>query len=272
MSSDEEFLDCADASSRSPWVNLSDEASFEELVEEAKAASLEDAEAEKEVVPAVAETRSVSSSSDGAEAEEEEEEELEEIISPEAMQSMVVSATALKEEGNTHFSQSAFPEAIQAYSNALTSLPHKVATESEASKLKAILLCNRAACHLSLCSWSDVVTDCDEALTCQPGYVKAVVRRATAYEQLEKLREALNDWKVVLESPDALPAMRNKARASIAKLEPIVKAKEEKEKEEMMGKLKDLGNMILGNFGLSTDNFQMVQDPNTGGYSVNFKQ
>ena len=41
-------------------------------------------------------------------------------------------------------------------------------------------------------------------------------------------------------------------------------------KDEALGKLKDLGNSILGNFGMSLDNFKMTQDPATGGWSVRF--
>ncbi len=39
-------------------------------------------------------------------------------------------------------------------------------------------------------------------------------------------------------------------------------------KDEALGKLKELGNSILGNFGMSLDNFKMQQDPATGSWSI----
>ena len=40
----------------------------------------------------------------------------------------------------------------------------------------------------------------------------------------------------------------------------------------MLGKLKDLGNSVLGRWGMSLDNFKAEKDPNTGSYNISFSQ
>lgn len=68
-------------------------------------------------------------------------------------------------------------------------------------------------------------------------------------------------------SPD-LVTVKNALRS----LPEEINQAKEKEMGEMMGKLKELGNGILKPFGLSTENFKMVKDEKTGGYSMNFEQ
>lgn len=38
----------------------------------------------------------------------------------------------------------------------------------------------------------------------------------------------------------------------------------------LAGKLKDLGNMFLGNFGLSVDNFKATKDESSGSYNISY--
>jgi hypothetical protein len=68
------------------------------------------------------------------------------------------------------------------------------------------------------------------------------------------------------------PQDRKIVQRQLLLLPPRTKEAQEKEMADMMGKLKQLGNGILKPFGLSTDNFQMVKDEKTGGYSMNFNQ
>lgn len=98
--------------------------------------------------------------------------------------------------------------------------------------------------------------------------MKAFMRRAQAYEALEKYEDALEDYKKALELDPSLVA----ARQAMMYLPEKIKEQQEKLKAEMLGKLKELGNAVLKPFGLSTDNFQFQQDPQTGGYSVNFNR
>jgi len=135
------------------------------------------------------------------------------------------------------------------------------------SKL-AVYYANRAATSLHLGNHEEAIQDCDIALLYNPTYIKALLRRCTANEHIENTEGALRDAKRAYE----LEPTNSVARKNVARLQKIEEERLEKLKEETMGKLIDLGNSILGNFGLSLDNFSAVQDPQTGGYSISFNQ
>ncbi|KAG0652773.1 Tetratricopeptide repeat 1 [Hyphodiscus hymeniophilus] len=104
---------------------------------------------------------------------------------------------------------------------------------------------------------------------------KALMRRARARSEQggwATLQGAEEDYKTLSQMPNLSPADRKIVVRQMKELPPRTKLAQEKEMGEMMGKLKQLGNGILKPFGLSTDNFQMVKDENTGGYSMNFNQ
>jgi len=164
-----------------------------------------------------------------------------------------------KERGNVLFRTKTFDRALAAYSSALSCTP----PEEEA--LKSALFANKAACYLHLELWEDVVRECDDCLRIDDEYVKALLRRAKAYEMLEKYQEAVGDWKKILEKD----SKNKRAIFALRRLEPLAKEQFEKQKKEVMGQLKTMGDSVLGWFGMSTDDFQMVQDPKTGSYSVN---
>ncbi|OQD76438.1 hypothetical protein PENDEC_c004G02391 [Penicillium decumbens] len=103
---------------------------------------------------------------------------------------------------------------------------------------------------------------------------KALIRRAKAKSQIggwASLQGAAEDYQT-LAAMENLPAADQRiVQRALLELPDRIKEAREKEMAEMMSKLKGLGNGILKPFGLSTDNFKFVQDPKTGGYSMNFQ-
>lgn len=171
-------------------------------------------------------------------------------------------ANAAKSQGNNLYAAGKYSEALECYASAL----EDVANDPSANELRAQCYSNRAICEINLNNYSAAVKESTKALELNPNYLKALMRRAQANENLEKFEEALSDLKKALE----LDPSNKAVRASIIRLEPIVAKKREELKDEMITKLKDLGNNVLGKFGMSVDDFKAVKDPNTGSYSISF--
>eukprot|EP01035_Chromulina_nebulosa_P022680 gene22680-29365_t len=99
-----------------------------------------------------------------------------------------------------------------------------------------------SSCPVDGVDSDEAVDDCNEALAINKYYLKALIRRSLALEKLDRLEDAL--------------------------AEKISAERMEKLKTEAFDKLKDLGNAILGNFGMSVNDFKMAQDPKTGSWSI----
>ena len=84
----------------------------------------------------------------------------------------------------------------------------RIAPES-AKKQRAVYYANLAACHLRTKHFEDAVQDSTAALELEPEYVKALLRRAAAYEELDDLEHALADNTKVSLSPMLEPRVVN---------------------------------------------------------------
>jgi tetratricopeptide (TPR) repeat protein len=171
------------------------------------------------------------------------------------------SAVAMKERGNAAFKNGEYAPACDLYTAAFE------ATSVNDSELRAVCLYNRACCRFHLSEFEASLSDCASALDYKPNYAKALLRRALAYEKLEKYADAVEDMEKLFEH-------ENSYRTSHAKDYARILSERDKmfesEKSKMMKDLKSVGNSLLGHFGMSVDDFNFKQDPSTGNYSVSF--
>ncbi|KAK0473168.1 TPR-like protein, partial [Armillaria novae-zelandiae] len=218
-------------------------------------------------------------------------------------------AEELKHEGNDHFRQRQWNEALVAYQSGLGHLPKRrpkkisespeddlshldededgptepvatpndeveTETDKECARVRAVLNANIGACYVKMNELKQATEACSEALIDDPQYVKALQRRAASNDQIgswTSLASAQEDYNTLLKLlPPNSPQIKETER-SLQRLKPRLDDTQKRETAEMLDKLKGLGNSVLGKFGLSTDNFQFV--PNgQGGYNMNFSR
>ncbi|KAH9822849.1 Mitochondrial import receptor subunit tom70 [Teratosphaeria destructans] len=91
-------------------------------------------------------------------------------------------AAKLKAAGNKAYGSKDYNRAIDLYGQAIL------------CKADPVFYSNRAACYNAMSDWPKVIEDTTAAINLDPEYVKALNRRANAYEQDGKFSEALLDY------------------------------------------------------------------------------
>ncbi|XP_048396559.1 mitochondrial import receptor subunit TOM70 [Stegostoma tigrinum] len=101
--------------------------------------------------------------------------------------SLLDRAQAAKNKGNKYFKAGKFEQAIQCYTEAIGLCP--VNQKQDLSTFYQ----NRAAAFEQLQKWNEVAEDCTKAVGLNPKYIKALYRRAKAYDKLDNKKECLED-------------------------------------------------------------------------------
>ncbi|UZJ52842.1 hypothetical protein CBS101457_002162 [Exobasidium rhododendri] len=225
------------------------------------------------------------------------------------LRTLLGDAQAIKVEANLLFQKQQFDDAIIKYTEVLDVLPSRAIEEAEEEEenataeqnhlkerrdevtivssvegeeeseevmgqiriLRSVIFANLAACHLKKDDLKEAVIACNSSLLDDPLYLKALNRRAQANEGIgswSSLTSSLEDYKTMNAMPHPA-SLQPSLNAALKRIPSLITSTSEKEKEEMMGKLKGLGDSVLGYFGLSTNNFQF-QKGEGGGYNLNF--
>jgi len=108
-----------------------------------------------------------------------------------------------KEAGDDKYKAGMFEEAIALYTQCIDSAPDR----GNPVAIKA--LSNRSACYKQISNFDGTIEDCTSVLEFEPENVKALVRRAQAFEAVERYKLALQDVKFVISMGINTAGMQN---------------------------------------------------------------
>ncbi|KAL6553194.1 Protein clmp1 [Orobanche gracilis] len=125
---------------------------------------------------------------------------------------LVKRAHELKEEGNRMYQAKDYVGALQQYENAIKLTP-KMHPD------RATFHSNRAACLMQMkpIDYETVISECSLALAVQPHFVRALLRRARAFEAIGKTEKAMQDVQsLLIVEPNHADAMEFAERLRMA--------------------------------------------------------
>jgi serine/threonine-protein phosphatase 5 len=109
------------------------------------------------------------------------------------------SAVEFKDRGNKALLESKYDEAIDLYTKAV-----------ELDSSNAVFVANRAQAYIKNEAYGFAIADASEAIRLNPSYTKAYYRRAVANAAIFKYKEALGDFKTVVEQAPADKAAKSR--------------------------------------------------------------
>jgi len=104
-----------------------------------------------------------------------------------------------KQQGNAFFKEGTFDKAVERYTESLRVASVCAGGHGLTEDVLGKLFGNRSEAHLQLEHWQEAKDDADEAMTCDPTFVKAYVRKAKALYHMDQTQEAEEVLKDALE-------------------------------------------------------------------------
>ena len=196
---------------------------------------------------------------DSEEGEEEKEEKIE--LSEQEKKNIEEKIINERKNAGDLYKNKEYIQALNVYSLLL-----KDAKNADLKEQCCILNCNKGICFNKLNDYDKALECFKEALRYNKDYSKALCNKMLLLNKKEEYLEAYEDFKRLKTLDYNLWENYRNMENGLAYQAEIQK---KKMTSEMLGKLKDVGNTILGKFGLSLNNFQMT--PNgQGGYSIQY--
>jgi tetratricopeptide (TPR) repeat protein len=137
-----------------------------------------------------------------------------------------------KEKGNAQFKAGQYAEAETWYTKAIDCLPHGHSS-------LAPLYNNRAGARLKTGSYNEAVKDCDRVQDLEPNELKSLLRRASAYEALEKWLDAQSDYRQIMALDSSIKSVSQGLARCTKALKPS-----KAEESRANGELDFLGNPV----------------------------